>query len=160
MLLSRSFLLLVQPALHKNVNFIATLCLSSPRASLIGPNRLKPLGVRSGVWQNLPVHFLQCSWSTSSLRTKGWIYSIFRKLRIMSCFDTLFCQKIDVMLWDTQNMLTDHIFPCRSCSLHILSTFVWPSLIYLLQSYTWIFESASSPNYALSLIRISVDFTF
>jgi hypothetical protein len=57
------------------------------------------------VWQYLPVRFLQCSvchssgvrtrvlveeteafaWSASSFWTKGWLYSVFKKLRIISC---------------------------------------------------------------------------
>jgi hypothetical protein len=52
-----------------------------------------------------------------------------------------------------------HIFPWRRFSLRIFSTPVWPSLNDFLQSYTWVFGSVSSPNYALSLFGISASFT-
>jgi hypothetical protein len=42
----------------------------------------------------------------------------------------------------------------------MFSTSVWPSLNYLLQSQTCVLDSISSPNYDLSLARISVGFTF
>jgi hypothetical protein len=42
----------------------------------------------------------------------------------------------------------------------MFSTSVLPSLNDILQSYTWILESVSSPNCALILFRISASFTF
>jgi len=61
--------------------------------------------------------------------------------------------------WESQKN-ADHNFSRRRCSLRMISTSVRPSLSDLLQSYSWVLESVSSPNCAMSLIRIWAGFTF
>jgi hypothetical protein len=77
-------------------------------------------------------------------------------LRIMRCVDgSLFCQKIDGAKEVTKNAAHDSL-----CSLRMFSTFVRPSLNDLLQSCTWVLQTVSSSNCALSLVRILAGFTF
>jgi hypothetical protein len=148
-------------------------------------NRWKSQGARSvpvgGVWQHLPMHLFQRSccqsggvrmrvvvgetdsfdWSTSSFGTKGWLYSVFKKLRIIIYVGGwLFYQKFDELDALIVPKNAGHIFPWRRCNLRMFPTSVRPSLNDLPQSHTWVLESVSSPNCALRVLRIAADFTF
>jgi hypothetical protein len=108
----KSMWLLVQASLHKKFNFIPGSKCFSPRASLIRSNRWKSLVPRSQDYRR-GVAVLQCissdvpvvtvavyghtfEWSTSSFWTKSWLYSVFKKLPVISCVDSsLFYWKID-----------------------------------------------------------------
>jgi len=129
----------------------------------IPPNAFPPIFLlhSGGVWMHVVMETDTFDRFTLSFWMKGWLCLVFKKLWIISCIDvSFFYQIIDEYIALRVPKNTGHNFPCRRCSLHMLSTSVWPSLNNLLQSYTCVFGSISPSNCALSLVRISAGFMF
>jgi hypothetical protein len=95
---SRSALNIFPPTgLFEQTEQVKIACTRSKLQAVCGSTSQCPCCQSGGVQTRVVVEETDVfDWSTSSFWTKGWHYSVFKKLRIISCVgDSLFYQKID-----------------------------------------------------------------